>query len=400
MRYALAVLIAIFGISLFLLGCGDGGRSSLHPPDQPAGTGSVSFTVNWPERAADGTRVIPPDTETITVSVLHGGISVGWTTITRPESTGTVVNIPAGTVQVIAIARNAANEEVARGQTAVTVVVGQTVSARLVLYEGGSNINPTDGAAMVWVPGGTFTMGTEYGAWWDQPYTQQVTLTGYWIYKYEVTVAQYRAFCTATGRALPHFPQPVTDWGDDTNYSWEGMSGWDDARLQQHPIVNVTWYDARDYAAWAGVSLPTEAQWEFAARGTDGRNYPWGGLATAGDYYHGWDQTRCANYYNSYSQGISTWPVGSFPSGVSPYGAHDMAGNVFEWCADWRGNYSSTPVTNPTGPATGTYRVLRGGSWGGGGVYDSRCADRVSIIPSGWDYSSLGFRCVSVSPGP
>ena len=246
----------------------------------------------------------------------------------------------------------------------------------------------TDGAAMVWVPGGSFTMGTAYGAWWNQAYTQNVTLSGYWIYKYEVTVAQYLAFCAATSRALPTFP---------TIYSWVGKSGWTDPALQQHPIVNVSWYDATAYAAWAGVTLPTEAQWEYAACGTAGNNYPWGGTATAASPSNGWDQTKCANYYNSSFKNISTWPVGSFPAGASWCGAQDLAGNVCEWCADWIENYSSTPVTNPTGPATGRYRVLRGGSWYS--ISDYRGAYRSYNNPSTKAYID-GFRCISVSPGP
>jgi formylglycine-generating enzyme required for sulfatase activity len=191
-----------------------------------------------------------------------------------------------------------------------------------------TKINPVDGAEMVWVPGGTFTMGTVYNPLTNIPYTQQVTLSGYWIYKYEVTVAQWLAFCFATGHDdLPWWP------GDEL--SWAGKSGWFDPSLQNHPIVNVFWDEAKAYADWAGVSLPTEAQWEYAARGPEERNYPWGGTATAEDPFNGWDETKCANDYNSYSQGISTWPVGSFPAGISWCGAHDLAGNVWEWCADW-----------------------------------------------------------------
>jgi len=136
-----------------------------------------------------------------------------------------------------------------------------------------------------------------------------VNLDGYWIYKYEVTVAQYRKFCNETGSNMPEAP------------SW----GWQD----DHPIVHVSWDNATAYTQWAGVRLPTEAQWEKAARGTDGRAYPWG---------NEWDATKCAN---SVGQRLSsTKPIGSYPSDTSPYGALDMAGNVWEWCADWYdGNY-------------------------------------------------------------
>jgi len=248
------------------------------------------------------------------------------------------------------------------------------------------NINPKDGAAMVWVPGGNFLMGStsadEYANSNEMP-QHTVYLDGYWIYKNDVTVAQYQAFCTATLRTMPAFPTDMWSgkWSDYANY----------------PMVDVTWYDATAYAAWAGVSLPTEAQWEKAARGTDGRFYPWGNT---------WDQTKCATWYNSGGSfaGVShdgTWPVGSFPTGASPYGALDMAGNVWQWCADWydAGYYATSPSKNPTGPASGTYSVLRGGSWGCNIVDVCRGACRGISYPSD-DDDGAGFRCVSVSPGP
>jgi len=268
-------------------------------------------------------------------------------------------------------------------------VIGWRVLTKTKL--GDTRVNPIDKAEMVWVPGGAFIMGSIDGVGEDDERpAHQVTLSGYWMYKYKVTVAQYLAFCTATGRELPEFP-----WG----YSWSGKSGWTDPALRQHPIVNVSWNDAKAYADWAKVSLPTEAQWEYAARGPRGRNYPWGGTATAADPYNGWDQTKCANYYNSYSQGISTRPVGSFPAGAGWCGARDLAGNVFEWCADWYGPYSTTPVTNPTGPATGDYRVVRGGSWSNNNPRYFRTAYRFNGHPMNRNLG-VGFRCVVRSPGP
>ena len=251
--------------------------------------------------------------------------------------------------------------------------------------------NPVDSAAMVWVPGGTFTMGSPDGVGDpnERP-AHQVTLTGYWLYKYEVTVAQYRAFCTATGRALPEFP---------TGFSWKDKLGWDDQAVQQYPVVNVSWRDAQAYAAWAKAALPTEAQWEYAARSPEGRNYPWGGTATADNMADGWDETKCANRVNSGGKRISTWPVGSFPAGVSWCGAHDLAGNVWEWCVDWYGEYPATPATDPTGPKTGTDRVLRGGSWNNYGGNGTRSTFRVIDNPDN-DWYYYGFRCVPLSPEP
>lgn len=249
-------------------------------------------------------------------------------------------------------------------------------------------INPKDGAEMIFIPAGKFLMGTPFnnGNVSERP-AHEVTLSDYWIYKYEVTVAQYLVFCSAMGHDLPKFP---------SGYSWAGKSSWTDPALQQHPIVNVSWNDAKAYADWAGVCLPTEAQWEYAACGPSGRNYPWGGTATVEDSINGWDQTKYANYYNSGNK--STWPVGSFPNGVSWCGAQDLAGNAWEWCSDWYRVYPSSPVTNPTGPATGDYRVIRGGSWCGSG-YSTRSAYRDYYRPGDWHYDG-GFRCVSYSPGP
>jgi len=247
-------------------------------------------------------------------------------------------------------------------------------------------INATDSAEMIWVPGATFTMGND---WYEFP-KHQVTLSGYWIYKYEVTVAKYRAFCTATGHALPTFP---------TGYSWAGKSNWTNATLQQHPIVNVSWNDAKAYADWAHVSLPTEAQWEYAACGITNKNYPWGGTAAIDDYYNGFDSTKCANYANSYNKSISTWAVGSFPAGASWCGAQDMAGNVWEWCSDYWDLYNDATVTNPTGPATGDSKVLRGGSWSGDAEYSTRTDNRLNYTPA--DATPIfGFRCVSTAAGP
>jgi sulfatase modifying factor 1 len=255
---------------------------------------------------------------------------------------------------------------------------------------------------MVQVRGGTFTMGSNFnvvGSLYGEPKhleqpAHQVTLSDYWIDKYEVTVAQYRAFCTATGHALPSFP------GD---YSWTDKTGWDDPALQQHPIMNVRWDDAKAYADWAGLTLPTEAQWEYAARGPAGNNYPWGGTATASDPYNGWDQTKCANHFYLSSQNMSTRPVGSFPAGVSWCGAQDMEGNAWEWCADWYGVYSALPVTDPIGPAAGNSRILRGAPWDIENVGFFRSAFRYSS-PGGiiymWGDSRIGFRCVKNAPGP
>ena len=243
--------------------------------------------------------------------------------------------------------------------------------------EADERINPKDDAVMVYVPKGEFIMGISEsqinalsqqfrnwdGAWFDDEKPQHhVYLEGYWIYKYEVTVAQYRKFCEKTGHKMPKAP------------SW----GWQD----DHPIVNVSWDDAAAYCQWAGVELPTEAQWEKAARGTDGRIWPWGNQ---------WDSSKCNNRASAVG---GTAPVGSYPSSASPYGVMDMAGNVWEWCADWydKQYYRDCPSTNPQGPANGDNRVLRGGSWRSAPRY-IRSTYREWGYPDDWN-KFRGFRCV------
>jgi formylglycine-generating enzyme required for sulfatase activity len=219
-----------------------------------------------------------------------------------------------------------------------------------------------DGAEMVRVPTGEFVMGSDDGAADEKP-RHRVHLDAYSIDKYEVTNALYRRFMDAASRAAPSY------WNDS---KWNGVS---------QPVVGVTWHDADAYCKWAGKRLPTEAEWEKAARGTDGRKYPWG---------NDWDSRR-AN--STESQLGKTAPVGSYASGVSPYGAHDMAGNVWEWVADWfdASYYQRSPERNPTGPETGQRRVLRGGSWLSNPI-NLRTADRLSVSPEHRN-TNVGFRC-------
>jgi len=244
-------------------------------------------------------------------------------------------------------------------------VVWYMISTRM---GGPVRINPKDGAVMVYVPAGEFLMGSKEGegALDEQP-QHIVFLSGYWIYYTEVTVAQYRQFCKAMSREMPYPP------------SW----GWQD----NDPIVFVPWEYANAYAQWAGVALPTEAQWEKAARGTDGRICPWGN-------YWNWD--NCVNGLNSR---VGAKPVGSVPVDVSPFGALDMAGNVCEWCADWYGvdYYKNSPIRDPAGSATGDKRVSRGGSWLDADENAFCCAHRSGLTPI-YGYNYVGFRCVLRSP--
>jgi formylglycine-generating enzyme required for sulfatase activity len=205
----------------------------------------------------------------------------------------------------------------------------------------------------------------------EQP-LHTVTLDAYYIDKYEVTNARYKA-CVDAGECTA--PGSVGSW---TRSPYYGTSTYAD-----YPVLNVTWNQASAFCAWAGGRLPTEAEWEKAARGSsDTRVYPWGNSAP--------DCTK-----TNYSPCVGdTSRVGSYPSGASPYGVMDMAGNVWEWVNDWYdGNYYSvSPGVNPQGPATGWERVLRGGSWGSGDL-NVRSARRLSNFPDFWDFN-FGFRCV------
>lgn len=189
---------------------------------------------------------------------------------------------------------------------------------------------------------GSDPRGDESASRYERP-QRKVYLDGYWMGKTPVTNAQYAAFVTATGRQAP----------------WDWQNGRIPAGIEQHPVVCVSWEDAAAFCAWASqvtgreVRLPSKAEWEKAARETDGRIYPWGN--------EGPDATRC-NFNRN--EGEIT-PVGKYsPRGDGPYGCVDMAGNGWEWCADWYDEdyYQTAPARNPPGPQEGTYRVLRGGS--------------------------------------
>jgi len=218
-----------------------------------------------------------------------------------------------------------------------------------------------DGAEMVAVPAGQFLMGSDGDD--DEKPQHRVTLDGFHIDKYEVTNALYGKFMSATGRRAPEY--------------------WNDSKFNspQQPVVGVSWQDADAYCRWAGKRLPTEAEWEKAARGTDGRRYPWGDQ---------WEASRA----NSRESGRgSTVEVSSYPTGASPYGAYNMAGNVWEWAGDWydKEYYKRSPDRNPKGPDAGTDRVVRGGSWDSS-PFALRAADRGSDAQDS-RLNYLGFRC-------
>ncbi len=265
---------------------------------------------------------------------------------------------------------------------------------------------PRDGMEMVYVPEGSFMMGNtvaqaiaeceKYATYTScdekdfvseaPPHT--VYLDAFWIDKTEVTTAMYD-LCVQAGIC-----KPPANFGSITRSSY-----YRNAEFADYPVIYVDWNSASTYCQWAGARLPTEAEWEKAARGTEALTYPWG---------NNWDvRSRPRLNFsdmNDKSQGGSsdsladdgyadTAPVGTYPAGASPYGALDMAGNVWEWVADWYGAdyYSGSPVNNPTGPVLGTTRSARGGSWFSG-INGSRSSYRAFWDPAKTS-NVIGFRC-------
>ena len=260
---------------------------------------------------------------------------------------------------------------------------------------------------MVLVPAGEFTMGTPAGSNGlpDEHPARLVYLSAFWIDRYEVTNAAYETFVQATDYLAPANANPAsTLW--EHNRPLPG--------IEQHPVVNVSWLDAVAFCRWTEKRLPTEAEWEKTARGPTGRLYPWGNewdfeKANSASYW----AKRTVEFSNSVDweafwikgegaliskqKGVRgevlTLPVGSFPAGVGPYGAWDLAGNAAEWVQDWYNPnyYTTAPVSDPQGPERGAIKAMRGGSWLKPAI-SLRTTDRdwgtMDSHPSG-----TGFRC-------
>ena len=226
---------------------------------------------------------------------------------------------------------------------------------------------PFHEGSMAMVPAGEFTMGSAMGEADEQP-EHQVYVEAFFMDKHQVSVGHYARFLDAT--------------------SWDAPPDWSVMNKSQHqrrPVVNVDWADANAYCTWVGKRLPTEAEWEKAARGTDGRTYPWGNAHPTKFFAN-------ANQEHWNNHGALT-PVGTFEEGKSPYGIYDMAGNVWAWVSDWYGQdyYQTSPSQNPAGPPMGTHKVIRGGSWGSN-PDGLRSAEREIHLPS-FRGSGTGFRC-------
>ena len=246
---------------------------------------------------------------------------------------------------------------------------------------GDTRIRSSDGMLMVYVPAGEFEKGIA-----DIPLERPahtVALDSFWIDRTEVSNAQFQR-CVEAGRC----DQPSC-WKDN-----DLIRDNDDFGGPEQPVVCVDWYQARTYCEWTGGRLPTEAQWEYTARGPEGLEYPWGNEfdGTKLNYC----DVNCPKKYadEDFNDGYAyTAPVGSYPDGASWCGALDMGGNVREWTQDWFGEYPSERQVNPTGPTSGIQRGVRGGAWDGL-LFDTRNTVREGGREN-LEFYWLGFRCAS-----
>lgn len=260
---------------------------------------------------------------------------------------------------------------------------------------------------MVLVPAGEFMMGTseeeipylvelydERAKWFKREVPKhKVYVDAFYIDKYEVTNSDFEKFIKAGGyNKKEYWTDEGWEWREIENVAKPAF--WENSNYNKpdQPVVGISWYEAYAYAKWRDGRLPTEAEWEKAARGTGGRLYPWGEAPAdeRGIYRANYKSAKSYDEDGFYHPA----PVGSFPEGASPYGCQDMAGNVWEWCSDWFGfeYFRQSPDKNPKGPPTAPGRVVRGGSWRYLMV-DLRCTFRFAVFPD-VRLNFGGFRCV------
>ncbi|MEM7132454.1 MAG: SUMF1/EgtB/PvdO family nonheme iron enzyme [Chloroflexota bacterium] len=322
----------------------------------PTSTSAATRTLtHTPTVEPTNSPTLPP-TDTITPSATPTSTNIPTDTATH---TPTVTPSPTGTPT--------ATETPTQETTATTVPTPEptllpTTSSHQPPSTGEVWIHPTDGATYRIVPPSVFSRGNDASR--DASPVLPVFVDGFWIMETEVTNAQYTR-CIDAGACT----------------ELVNNDGWDDPLLAQHPVVQVSWEQAQIYAEWVGGRLPTEAEWEKAARGSDERTFPWG------------EETPNPERLNMRSG--KTVPVGSFPDSASPFGILDMAGNVSEWVADWFDPtyYASAPDSNPKGPESGQLKVIRGGAFNNDDMNMYRASEREKAIPQR-GYANIGFRVV------
>jgi formylglycine-generating enzyme len=265
-----------------------------------------------------------------------------------------------------------------------------------------NNSDTTKFANTVQIPAGTFTMGSptsEAGRYINET-QHQVTLSAFRMSKFEITNAQYAAFLNAKGigsdgvyaagaypfQVLVYASSGNDDWGlHFTNNQWVPVPGY-----ENHPIIDVTWFGAVEFASSVGGRLPTEAEWEYACRANTTAPFNTGDCLSfaQANYYWAFPYNTCTNAIISYP--ASTQAVGTYAA--NDFGLYDMHGNVLEWCSDWLGDYPTSPQTNPTGAEFNIYRIMRGGSWNHEAI-SCRSAFR-NYYPPEFKHSVTGFRIV------
>jgi formylglycine-generating enzyme required for sulfatase activity len=238
-----------------------------------------------------------------------------------------------------------------------------------------------DRAPMVEIPSGSFPMGVPPGdrdGGRDEYPRHEVLVDTFFIDQFEVTNGRYREFVKSTAHRVPQNPK------NPTRNLWQGDTITES--LAERPVINVDWYDAAAYCQWAGKRLPTEAEWEKAAKGTSDRRFPWGNVEPTAKHL---------NYNQRWIGEKTLMPVGSYEAGKSPYGVYDMAGNVWEWVNDWYDAryYEMSPSKNPKGPQEGTKKVIRGAGWQNE-TPTVRIFTRVDSDPTIRN-ESTGFRCAA-----
>jgi formylglycine-generating enzyme required for sulfatase activity len=335
------------------------------------------------------------------LSAQPGRVLVSVNVESECEAGGAEATVSPGKVGVLEVAAGRVTvtcrrEGYAEVSETVSVAAGKAADVKL-------NLKKEDApSGMVKIPGGTFMMGSTDGDADEKP-VHKVTLSAFLMDKTEVTVAQYAA-CVKAGACSP--ASLTVQWKEvsdaDRTFGSQFCNG-NKADKQNHPVNCVDWPQAETFCRWRGGRLPTEAEWEYAARGTDGRKFPWGNnepgptqLNACGSECTDMLKRQGRGEFKPMYSGSDGWeatsPVGTYPSGGSPYGLLDMAGNVWEWTSDWKGDYPSGDQTNPQGAASGTARVVRGGSWGVDLVALVRVASRYYYDPSN-RYDYVGFRC-------
>jgi formylglycine-generating enzyme required for sulfatase activity len=257
---------------------------------------------------------------------------------------------------------------------------------------------------MVQIPAGQFFMGSELkGAPDNEKPSHNVTVESVCMDLYEVSARKYKA-CSDEGkcrRAPTEVDWPKITAAEKTTYS--PLCTISDPEKLDHPITCVTWEMADNYCKANDKRLPTEAEWEFATRGPDGRIYPWGDDPPSAEHLNACD-AQCLAWGKVHKVELTalekgddgyatTAPVGKFPAGRSRFGPYDVVGNVWEWVADWYGNYQPEATKNPLGPATGERKVIRGGAWNAGFDTWLHPSFRYAQVPNAQSYG-IGFRCV------